>query len=107
MLAFIPIPKKGDAKECSNYYTITLILHASKFLLKIFQASLQQCMNQELTVVKTVFRKGEGIKDQIVIIRWIIEKARELQKDIYFCFFDYAKTFCCVDHNNWKILKTM
>ena len=80
MLAFIPIPKKDDAKECSNYHTIMLILHGSKFMLKIFQARLQQCMNQELTDVKTVFKKGEGIKDQIVMIRWIIEKAREFQK---------------------------
>ena len=80
MLAFIPIPKKDDAKECSNYHTIMLILHGSKFMLKIFQARLQQCMNQELTDVKTVFKKGEGIKDRIVMIRWIIEKAREFQK---------------------------
>ena len=105
---FIPIPKKGSAKECSNYCTIALISHASKVILKILQARLQQYMNRELPDVQAGFRKGTGIRDQIANICWIIEKAREFQKDIYFCFIDYAKAFDCVDHNKlWKILKKM
>ena len=93
---FIPIPKKGNAKECSNYHTIALISHASKVMLKILQARLQQYMNRELPDVQAGFRKGRGTRDQIGNIRWIIEKAREFQKNIYFCFIDYAKAFECV-----------
>ena len=103
---FIPVPKKGDAKECSNYYTIALISHASKVILTILQARLQQYVNQELPdeVQQVDFRKGRGTRDQIANICWIIEKAREFQKNI--CFIDYTKTFDCVDHNKlWKILK--
>ena len=85
----IPIPKKGNAKECSNYHTIALISHTIKVRLKIPQARLQQCMNR----VQGGFRKGRGTRDQIVNIRWIIEKAREFQKNIYFCFIDYVKAF--------------
>ena len=96
---FIPIPKKGSAKECSNYHTIVLISHSSKVMLKILQARLQQYMNRELLNVQVGLRKGRGTRDQIANIRWIIEKAREFQKNIYFCFIDYAKAFDCVDHN--------
>ena len=104
---FIPIPKKGNAKECSNYCIIALISHASKVMLKIIQATLQQYVNRELPDVQTGFRKGRGTRDQIANIRWI-EKPREFQKNIYFCFIDYAKAFDCVDHNKlWKILKEM
>ena len=105
---FIPIPKKGNAKECSNYRTIALISHASKVMLKIFQARLQQYVNHELPDVQAGFRKGRGTRDQINNIRWIIKKPREFQKNIYFCFIDYAKGFDCVDHNKLgKILKEM
>ena len=105
---FIPIPKKGNAKECSNYCTIALISHASKVMLKILQARLQEYVNRELPDVQDGFRKGRGTRDQIANILWIIEKAREFQKNIYFCFIDYAKVFDCVDHNKlWKILKEM
>ena len=108
MSVFIPIPKKSNAKECSNYHTIALISHASKVMLKILQARLQQYMNHELPDVQAHFRKGRGTKDQTDNIRWIIKKAREFQKNIYFCFLDYAKTFDCVDHDKlWKILKAM
>ena len=96
---FIPIPKKDNAKEYSNYPTIALISHASKVMLKILQARLQQYMNCELPDVQTGFRKGRGTRDQVANIHWIIEKPREFQKSIYFCFIDYAKTFDCVDHN--------
>ena len=103
---FILIPKKGNAKGCSNYCTIALISHTSK--LKILQASLQQYMNCELPDVKAGFRKGRRTRDQIANISWIIEKARKFHKNIYFCFIDYVKTFDCVDHNKlWKILKEM
>ena len=103
---FISIPKKGKAKECSNYHMIALILHASLF--KILQARLQQYMNHELPDVQAGFRKGRGTRDQIANLSWIFEKAREFQKNIYFCFIDYAKGFGCVDHNKlWKILKEM
>ena len=103
---FIPIPKKGNAKECSNYRTIALISHASKVMLK---ARLLQYMNHELPDVQAGFRKGSGTRDQIVNIHWIIEKASDFQKKkIYFSFIDYAKAFDCVDHNKlWKILKEM
>ena len=94
-----------NAKECSNYCTIALISHASKVMLKILQARLQQYMNQELPDVQAGFRKGRGTRDQISNIHWIIEKAREFQKNIYFCFTDYAKVFDCVDHNKlWMSL---
>ena len=98
-LYFIPIPKKGNAKESSNYRTIALISHSSKVMLKIFQARLQQYVNCELSDVQAGFRKGRRTRDQIANIHWIIQKAREFQKNIYFCFIDYAKAFDCVDHN--------
>ena len=105
---FIPIPKKGNAKECSNYRTIALISHASKVMPQIHQARLQQYVNCELPDVQAALRKGRGTRDQIANIRWIIEKARKFQENIYFCFNDYAKAFDCVDHNKlWKILKEM
>ena len=105
---FIPIPKKGNAKECSNCYTIALISHASKVMLKILQARLQQYVNHKLPDVQAGFRKGRGTRDQFANICWIMETAREFQKTIYFCFVDYAKAFDCVDHNKlWKILKEM
>ena len=102
------MPKKGNAKECLNYHTIALISHASKVMLKILQARLQHYVNQELPDIQAGFRKGRGTRGQIANIRWIIEKAREFQKNIYFCSSDYAKTFDSVDHNKlWKILKEM
>ena len=108
---FIPIPKKGKAKECSNYCIIALISHASEVMLKILQARLQQyvnCEHLEVLEHQASFRKGRGTRDQIANIRWIMEKAREFQKNIYFCFIDYAKSFDCVDHNKlWKTLKEM
>ena len=90
-------PNEGSAKECSNYRTIALISHASKVMLKILQARLQQYVNHELPDVEAGFRKGRGTRDQIANINWIIEKAREFQKNI--CFIDYAKAFDSVDHN--------
>ena len=107
---FIPIPKKGNAKEYTNYRTIAFISHASKVMLKILQAKLQQYVNRELPdaqagfiylfiYFQAGFRKGRGTRDQIANIHWIIEKAREFQKNIYFCFIDYTKAFDCVDHN--------
>ena len=105
---FIPIPKKGNAKEWSNYHTIALISHTGKITYKILQVRLQQYMNQELPDIQAGFRKGRGTRDQIANNRWIIEKAREFQENIYFCFIDYPKAFDCVDHNKlWKILKQM
>ena len=105
---FIPIPQKGNAKEGSNYRTTALISHARKVTLKILQARLQQYVNHELPDVQAGFRKARGTRDQIANICWIIEKAREFQKNIYFCFIDYAKAFDCVDHNKlWKILREM
>ena len=101
---FIPIPKKGNAKECLNYRTIALISHTSKVMLKILQARLQQYMNSELPDVQAGFKKGRGTRDQIANICWIIEKAREFQKNIYFV--DYAKAFDSVDPKKlWKILQ--
>ena len=88
---FIPIPKKGNAKECSNYHTTALISHASKVMLKILQARLQQYVNRELPDVLAGFRKGGGTRNQIANNRWIMEKGKEFQKNIYFCFIDYAK----------------
>ena len=103
---FIPIPKKGNAKECSNYRTIALISHTSKVMLKILQARLQPNVNHEIPDVQAGFRKCRGTRDQIAKYRWIMEKPREVQKNIYFCFIDYAKAFDCVDHNKlWEILK--
>ena len=96
---FIPIPKKGNARECSNYCTIVLISHAIKVMLKILQARLHKCMSCELLDVQAGFGKGRGTRDQVANIHWIIEKAREFQKNIYFCFIDYAKAFDYVDHN--------
>ena len=93
---FIKISKKGNAKECSNYRTVVLISHTSKVMLKIPQARLQQYVNQKLPDVQAGFRKVRGIRDQIATIHWNIEKAREFQKNIYFCFIDYAKAFDCV-----------
>ena len=99
---------KESAKECSDYHTIALISHASKVMLKILQARLQQYVNCELPDVQAGFGKGRGTRYQIANICWIIEKAREFQKNIYFCSLDYAKAFDCVDHNKlWKILKEM
>ena len=103
---FILIPKKGNAKECSNYHTIALISHTSKVMLKIFQGRLQQHMNCELPDVQAGSRKGRGTRDQIANICWIIQKTREFQRNIYFSFIDYAKAFNCADHNKlWKILQ--
>ena len=100
---FIPIPKKGNGKECSNYHTIAFISHTSKVMLKILQARLQKYVNHELPDVQAGFRKGRGTRDQITNIRWITENAREFQKNIYFCFIDYTKAFDCVDHNKlWE-----
>ena len=99
-VSFHSNPKEGNAKECLNYGTIALISHASKVILKIFQARLQQYVNQELSDVQVGFRKGRGTRDQIVTIQWIIEKARKFQKNMYFCFIDYSKAFDCVDHTN-------
>ena len=105
---FIPIPKKGNAKGCSNYHIAALISHASKVMLEILQARLQQSMNQELPDIQAGFRKGRGSRDQIANNHWTIEKAREFQENIYFCFIDYAKAFDSVDHNKlWKILQEM
>ena len=107
-VSFHSIPKKGSAKECSNYCTVALISRASKVMFKILQARLQQYMNHELPDVQAGFRKSRGTRDQIANICWIIEKAREFQKNIYVCFVDYAKTFDCVDHKTlWKILQEM
>ena len=101
-------PKKGNTKECSNHHTIALISQASKVIFKILQARLQQYMNCELPDVQAGFRKGRGTRDQIANICRVIEKARDFQKNIYFCFIDYTKTFDCVDHNKlWTILKEM
>ena len=105
---FISIPKKVKDKQCSNYCTIALILHTSKIILKILQDRLQQYVNHEIPDVQAGVRKGRRTRDQIPNIRWIIKKAREFQKNIYFCFIDYAKAFDCVDHKKlWKILKEM
>ena len=95
----IPIPKKGNAKECSNYCTTVFISHASKIMLKILPARLQQYVNHEVPDVQAGFRKGRGTSDQNANIHWIIKKARQFQKNIYFCFIDYTKAFDCVDHN--------
>ena len=96
---FIPIPKKGNAKECSNYHTVALISQREQVMLKILQARLLQYVNRELPDVQAVFRKGRGTRDQIANICWITEKARAFQKNIYFCFIDYPQTFDCVNHH--------
>ena len=96
---FIPIPKNCNSKEFSNYHTIALISHASKGMLKIHQAGLQQYENHGLPDIQAEFRKGRGTRDQIANICWVTEKAREFQKNTYFCFIDYARAFDCVDHN--------
>ena len=96
---FIPIPKKGKPKECSNCHTIALISHSCKVMQKILQVRLQQYVNREFPGVQAGFRKGRGTRDQIANICWIIKKAREFQKNIYFCFIDYTKAFKCVGHN--------
>ena len=104
----VSFPKKGNAKECSDYRTIALISHASKIMFKILQVKLQQYEEHEFPDVQAGFRKGRGTRDQIANICWIMEKARESQKNIYFCFIDYAKAFDYVDHNKlWNILKEM
>ena len=108
MSVFIPMPKKGNGKEYSDYHTIALISHASQVMLKVLQARLQQYVNYKLPDVYAGLRKGRGIRDQIANICWIIGKAREFQKNIYFCFIDYAKAFDFVDYNKlWKILQEM
>ena len=105
-------PKNGNAKECTNYYTVVLISHASKVMLKILQVRLQQVrlqkyLNQELLNVQAGFRKGRGTRDQMANIHWIIENPREFQQNIYFCFIDYAKSLDSVSQKPWKILKEM
>ena len=105
---FIPVPKKDNPKEYSNYHTTALISHTSEVMLKILQGSLQQYVNRELPDVQVGFRKGRGTGNQIANICWIVKKAREFQKSIYFCFIDYAKAFDCVGHNKlWEILQVM
>ena len=104
-VSFHPIPKKGNAKGCSNYSTIALISHASKVMLKILQARLQQYMNRELPEVQAGFCEGRRTRHQIANKHWITRKVREFQKNIYFCFIDYVKTFDCVDHNKLEISK--
>ena len=105
---FVSIPKKGNAKECSNCCITAFISYTSEVVLKILQARLQHYVNQELPDVQAGFRKGRGTRNQIANICWIIEKAKEFQKIIYFCFIDYTKAFDCVGHSKlWKILKEM
>ena len=101
-VSFIPIPKKGNAKECSNYHTIALSSHASKVMLKILQARLQQYVNHVHPDVQAGSRKGRGTRDQIANIRWIMWKAREFQKNIYFCLIDHAKAFVWITINYGK-----
>ena len=107
-VSFHSNPKERQCQRMFKHHTIALISHASKVMLKILQARLQQCVNCELPDVQAGFRKGRGTRDQIANIRWIIKKARAFQKNIYFCFIDYAKSFDCVDHSKlWKILQEM
>ena len=107
-VSFNSNPKERQCQRILKLLTITLISHTSKTVLKILQARLQQYVNCEFPDVQAGFRKGRGTRDQIANTRWIIEKAREFQRNIYFCFIDYAKAFDCVDHNKlWKILKEM
>ena len=107
MSVFIPIPKKGNPKECSDYRTVALISHTSREMLKILQARLQQYVNRELPDVQAIFRKARGIRDQTASIHRIIKKVREFQTNIYFCFIDQVKAFDCGSHTLWKILKEM
>ena len=101
-------PKEGSAKECSNYHTIALISHASKVMIKILQGRLQKYVDRELPEVQAGFRRGRGTRDQMANMHWIIEKAREFQKNIYSCFIDYAKAFDCLDNSKlWQVLKEM
>ena len=102
MTVFIPIQKEANAKECSSYYTTVLISHTSKVMLKIFQVILQKYMTHELPDIQTSFRKGRRIRDQISIIHWIIEKSREFQKNIYFCFIYYIEAFVWTTTNSGK-----
>ena len=107
-VSFHSNPKERQSQECSNYHTIALISHTTKVVVKILQARLQQYANNELPDVRASFQKSRGNRDQIANICWIIKKAREFQKNFYFCFIDYTKAFDCVDHNKlWKILKEM
>ena len=107
-VSFHSNPKERQCQTCSNYCTVALNSHTSKVMLKILQARLQQYVNRELPDVQAGFREGRWTRNQIANIRWIIGKAREFQKNIYFCFIDYAKAFDCVDHSKlWKILKEM
>ena len=107
-VSFYSNPKERQCQKCSNYCTIALISYVSKVMLKILQVRLQKYMNHEFPNVQAGFRKGRGIRYQIANIHWIIEKAREVQKNIYFCFIEYAKAFDWVDHNKlWKVLKEM
>ena len=99
MSILIPIPKKGSTKECSNHWTIAVISHASKVMLKILHAKLQHYVNGELPDVQAGFTRGTGTRDQIANIHWIIEEAREFQKSIYLCFTAYTNTCDCVDHD--------
>ena len=105
-VSFIHIPKKGNAKDCSNYHTIALISHASKVMLKILQVRLQQYMNCELPDDQAHFQKGRGTRDQIANIHWIIEKAREFEKNTYFCLIE-PKPLTVWITTNWKILKEL
>ena len=101
-VSFHSSPKERQCQECSNYHTIALISHASKEMLKVLQARLQQYVNRELPDVQAGFRKGRGTRDQIANIRWIMEKTREFQKNIYFCFIEYAKAFVWITINCGK-----
>ena len=104
---YIPMPKKGDPRECGNNRTIALITHASKVLLKVMQRRIEPYMQRELAAEQTGFRKGRGMRDQIANLRWILEKAREYNKHIYMCFIDYSKAFDCVDHTLlWRALES-
>ena len=104
-VSFHSNPKERQCQKCSNYHTIPVISHASKVMLKILQARLQQYVNRELPDVRAGFRKGRGTRDQIANIRWIMEKAREFQKNIYFCLIDYAKAFVWITINCGKFRK--
>lgn len=105
---FIPLPKKGDARDCCNYRTIALIPHASKILLKIIQERLRPTIEAELPKEQAGFRRGRGTRDHIANLRWIMEKTREYQKKIYMCFIDYSKAFDCVEHDKlWKALQEL
>ena len=107
-VSFHSSPKKGNAKECSDYHTIALISHASKVMLKVLQEKLQQYVYREIPDVQAGFRKGRGTRDQIANICWVMEKTREFQKNVYLCFIDYVKALDCVNHSKlWKILKEM